>query len=241
MRLLITSAITIGTLAPLALAAWPTTAPSAGQSFRVQGNQSPATQRGDYWYWNNFAVDESPLPLGYVAPTPVGAYEIKTYPTVRRADFDSSNLWLPDLMGVSRAFWTLFNHIKDNKIPMTSPVEMEYRGLRKSSGFFGTTSADSWTMGFLYRTPELGPVGTTSSGVVVSDKSQITVLSLGVEGDSKNSLDIIGNAVDQLKALLATQTTWVQAGEPRSFGYNSPMHSTQWVEVQIPVTLATTA
>lgn len=144
-------------------------------------------------------------------------------------------------MGNARAFWKLFDHIKGSKIPMTSPVEIEFRGLRTSTGFFGTTSADSWTMGFLYKTAELGPVGTTPSGVVVSDKPQITVLSLGVQGDSSNSLDIVSNAVGKLKAILATQTTWVQAGEPRSFGYNSPMHSTQWLEVQIPVTLATTA
>ena len=181
------------------------------------------------------------MPVGYAAPTPVGAFEIKTYPTVRRADYDSANLWMSDLMTTSRCFWALFGHIKDNKIPMTSPVEVEYRGLSTSSGFFGTSSADGMNMGFVYRTPSLGPVGSFPSGVVVSDKSEITVLSVGVKGNSKMSLDIITSAVSQLKALLSTQTAWAEAGEPRSFGYNSPMHSTQWVEVQIPVRLTTSA
>ena len=59
-------------------------------------------------------------------------------------------------------------------------------------------------MAFLYRTPALGPIGTTSSGVVVEDSTEITVISIGVEGNFDSSLDPVGKAVSQLQALLAT-------------------------------------
>ena len=198
----IIAALTVTTI--VAQASWPTAAPSAGSAFRVQGTQPASTQVGDFWYSGDLSVDESPLPIGYVAPTPAEAVEIKTYPSVRRAEFASSNLWIPDLMGVSRAFWALFNHIKSNSIPMTSPVEMNFNGLSTSTGFFGTTSAKSWTMAFLYRTPALGPIGSTPSGVVVVDSTEVTVISIGVEGNFDNSLDPVGLAVNQLQALLAT-------------------------------------
>ena len=64
---------------------------------------------------------------------------------------------------------------------MTGPVEVEYQGLQKQTGWFGgeSFSADSEKMGFLYRTPDFGPVGETPDGVVVEDKPEITVISIG--------------------------------------------------------------
>lgn len=159
--------------------------------------------------------------------------EVKTYPSVRRAEVKSSSLWFEDFFGTSFAFWKLFDHIKTRKIDMTAPVEMNWHGLHK--GFFGGYDADSWEMSFLYRTPSLGPVGQYGD-VRVYDTEEITVLSVGLS-QGFTATDV-ANAVDSLKQLLSQQTTWVQAGDPRSFGYNSPMHKTQWQEVQLPIKLA---
>ncbi len=94
-------------------------------------------------------------------------------------------------MGTGRVFWTLFQHIKANKIPMTAPVEMEYRGVTKSSGFFGESiNYDGQKMGFVYKVPEYGPVGQTPSGVIVEDKPEITVLAIGLRGKSTNPMDV---------------------------------------------------
>ena len=77
---------------------WPTTAPAAGQSVRVLGNQEAASKSGDIWKSGKLTT-EAPLPNGYNAPTPDGAVELKTYPTVRRAEFDSKNLFMNFLFG----------------------------------------------------------------------------------------------------------------------------------------------
>ena len=64
---------------------WPESAPIAGESFRVYGSQEPATKTGDLWKSGKFAT-EGPLPENYNAPTPRDAVDLKTYPTVRRAE-----------------------------------------------------------------------------------------------------------------------------------------------------------
>ena len=119
---------------------------------------------------------------------------------------------------------------------MTSPVEMNWHGIHQS--FFGGFDADSWEMSFLYRTPSLGPEGKFGD-VTVYDTKEITVLSIGVSDNF--TVTSVAKAVDRLQKLLASQSTWVQAGDVRSLGYNSPMHKTQWQEVQIPIKLATSA
>ena len=72
---------------------WPSAAPAPGQSVRISGSQDPATKSGDLWKSGRFAT-EAPLPDGYNAPTPEGAIELKTYPTVRRAEVDSNNIFM---------------------------------------------------------------------------------------------------------------------------------------------------
>jgi hypothetical protein len=212
---------------------WPKTVPAAGQSIRVSGTQSAPTQSGDLWKSGNLAT-ESPLPVGYNAPTPQGAIEIKTYPTVRRAELDSSKLLLKGLFGSSRGFWILFNHIKSRKIAMTAPVEFNFRNEDASRTFFGEFSVE-WIMSFLYRKPELGATG-TDGDVLVIDKPEVTVVSVGLEGSF--SFKLLNEGVDLLRNALDAQTTWVAAGEPRFFAYNSPYTSYKWAEVQIPVKLA---
>ncbi len=41
-------------------------------------------------------------------------------------------------------------------------------------------STKDWTMSFLYRTPDMGTPGQAENDVVVTDRPEITVLSIGV-------------------------------------------------------------
>ncbi len=74
---------------------------------------------------------------------------------------------------------------------MTSPVEMDYRD------FDGN---QDWTMSFLYRTKDLGPVGDGGSSVVVQDRPEITVISVGISGDY--GAETTKQGVDRLQEVL---------------------------------------
>jgi len=118
---------------------------------------------------------------------------------------------------------------------MTAPVEFDFANAANTRKFLGSTD---WTMSFLYRTPALGPTGNAGNDVVVVDAPEVTVLSIGVEGAF--SFNLLNKSVDRLNQVLKSQTKWVVAGEPRFFGYNSPMVKAKWAEVQVPLKLAST-
>ncbi len=113
---------------------------------------------------------------------------------------------------------------------MTAPVEFNFRNADESRKFLG--KAD-WIMSFLYRTANLGPTGYAGDSVWVVDQPEVTVISVGLEGEF--SFNLLNKGVDILREALKQQSTWVATGEPRFFGYNSPMVQNKWAEVQIPI------
>jgi len=172
----------------------------------------------------------TPLPEGYPAPTPPGAIELKRYPLVRRAEIGGT--MTPD-WGMNFAFFPLFNHIKRREIAMTSPVEMNYDGL-------GTASAEkpsSWTMSFVYRTPDLGPNGVDSKDdrILIEDIPPMTVLAIGMRGAYK--LNGVNKGISSLRNWLSQQSEWEEAGDPRALFYNGPEMGSRdkWSEVQVPL------
>ena len=94
-------------------------------------------------------LSEATLPKGWPVPGPFGQVTQKDYP-VYRAAYTSGK-------GQTRSFWTLFNHIKSQDIPMTAPVEMEMQTVGDE--------LKMTTMGFLYQNPEVGEEGVTGSKV----------------------------------------------------------------------------
>ncbi len=170
----------------------------------------------------------TPLPDGYPAPTPPGAIELKQYPMVRRAEI-SGRMW-PD-WGMNLAFFPLFNHIKRREIAMTAPVEMNYVGM-SSAG-----APESWTMSFLYRTAELGPAGVDPKDgrILVEDIPPLTVAAIGIRGPYK--LELVKGGTAKLRAWLAQQSEWKEAGDARALFYNGPevRKRDQWWEAQIPL------
>ncbi len=169
---------------------------------------------------------DTKLPVGYPAPTPPGAIEIKQYESVRRAEFSSSGGmgW-----GGGKGFWPLFRHIQRKEIAMTAPVETEYADTNNDR------KLDRWTMAFLYHSTSDGPTGADGS-VKVVDTAPITVVSLGLRGGS--AIKSPEKAAKPLEEWLAANATeWKRQGDLRVLGYNGPnvRAANRWWEVQIPI------
>jgi hypothetical protein len=205
-----------------------TTTPSASPTewtvLRVAGDMEIQVAFADGVYTSGNARIDTPLPVGYPPPTAPGAIELKRYPIVRRAEVSSAS---PADMGMNIAFWPLFKHIQRRDIEMTSPVEMDYRGMDDGT-------PDGWTMSFLYRRVDQGPTGKDGM-ITVQDAPPMTVIAIGMT--SSYGTRSFAEGLDALDAWLASQTAWERAGDPRAMHYNGPDVRPQdrWMEVQIPV------
>jgi hypothetical protein len=214
----------------------PTAPPEAGKGVRVAGEVPDNVElvlEGEEWRFGRMRI-EAPLPQGYPAPTPAGTIEIKTYPSVRRAEVTASG---NSNLGSNLAFWPLFNHIKDRDIAMTSPVEMDYRGMASDDGKSLDESKGTWTMSFLYRTADLGPTG-EDGRIKIVDAPPVTVLSIGMRGGY--GMSRVNEGLAKLREWLAANPQWEACGEPRALNYNGPAvrMKDKWSEVQLPVRLA---
>lgn len=195
----------------------------------------------------------TPLPEGYPAPTPPGAIELKRYPSVRRAEFSAPMRLNADL-GMNGGFFPLFRHIQRRNIAMTSPVEMDYGGVRSSraaatgngaatapagaggaaregAGAAGApaqapaeTTAE-WTMSFLYRTADLGPTGVDETNKSVKIVDTEPVVVLAVGMRGAYSLSRVKRAVEDLDLWLAEHPEWEPVGDVRAMYYNGPEQS----------------
>ncbi len=176
---------------------------------------------GGAWYF-----DEAPLPDGWPELTPIDEVEIREYPSYRAAVVTDDDTQA----GQSQMFGPLFRHISSNDIPMTAPVDMTYGRDSEDRG-----EPDRMTsMAFLYRTPDLGPLG--ADGVVkVEDMSPQAYASTGVRGSYSDAHFEAGLA--RVRGWLGDHPEWVVDGPPRYLGYNSPFVPWFWRygEVQLPV------
>lgn len=197
---------------------------------RVGGDMdAQVSQTGNGFMYESARITTA-LPAGYPAPTPPGAIDLKQYPLVRRAQI--SGTMGPD-WGMNFAFFPLFNHIKRREIAMTSPVEMNYDGMDIAE----PNKPDSWTMSFLYRSPDLAATGVDEADerVLIEDIAPVTVISIGMQGDYK--MDRVQSGLEELSEWLDGQSEWESLGEPRALFYNGPEARSRdkWLEVQIPV------
>lgn len=172
------------------------------------------------WY-----ARSAPLPEGWPTLTPVGEVAIRDYPVYRAAAVRESDL---DETGMGPMFMTLFRHIKEEDIAMTSPVDMSW----SRTGNTPQTQMDS--MAFVYRSTDLGAEG-SDGPVTVSDREPATFASVGVRGGY--SARNFGRGIDALDAWLESNAQWRVDGEPRYLGYNGPFTPPffRYGEVQVPV------
>ena len=202
---------------------------------RVSGEQDPPVYERGAWRWEQSIIPTN-LPVGYPAPTPPGAVEIKRYPSARRAEVSMTT-------SVGRAsgtgFMPLFGHITRNEIAMTAPVEMEFSDADAERG-----EDVEWTMAFLYERPDQGELGVDERDgrVEVVQTEPITVLAMGAQGYVRGGRGM-GDMEAKLEAWIAENPDWQRAGRTRWFGYNGPeiRPAFRWSEVQIPIEPVTAA
>jgi len=169
-------------------------------------------------------VKSAPLPEGWPEISPVGEVVVREYPTYRAASVTDE---VVDGDGMEPMFMTLFRHIKEHDIAMTTPVDLGYE-----EGENG--DARLTRMAFLYRTPELGDLG-RDGGVVIEDAPAQTFASVGVRGGySEASFE---RGLSALDAWFDEQQDWSRSGPPRFLGYNGPFVPwfAKYGEVQVPV------
>ena len=162
-------------------------------------------------------IKEAEMPKGFPDYTPVGQIEVKRYPAYRKATAS----------GMAE-FWTLFNHIKQNHVAMTAPVEMDY-------GDPQLQKPTERSMSFLYGKADEGTAG-KQGAVVVNDVPAMTVVSTGCKGNRTSSsvAEARGKLVDYLAE---HKDEYIAAGPVRVMAYNSPFvpRDKNFFEVQIPV------
>lgn len=159
-------------------------------------------------------ISEAPLPKGWPQPGPFNQVSSKTYPAYRAAVTQSNSS--------SFAFWRLFNHIKRQNIPMTSPVEMNMgtKGDGKVDGEAkeGEQKLRMSSMSFLYQDQNVGKKGDDGAKVTVKDFPSVKTLSYTWQGtDSKANIEIARKAImAELKKRQLKHSTI------RKLGYNGP-------------------
>ncbi len=213
-----------------------------GEVMRVDGDASAIAVQEDGVWKSGTAAIRTPLPMGYPAPTPPGAVELKRYPVVRRAEVvgarGAANA------GRTAAFWPLFNHIKRRDIEMTAPVEMEAKAYDAAAGVAGAgegagnEAGNAWAMSFLYREVEQGATGRDADDarVRIYDTPEMVVAARGFQGNYSD--ERIERELTALAEWIAKDGRMEAAGRARVLMYNGgPGDNPRnyWSEVQIPV------
>ncbi|MGJ8656516.1 MAG: heme-binding protein [Akkermansiaceae bacterium] len=147
-------------------------------------------------------IAEAPLPKGWSPPGPYNKVIEKKFPAYRAAYTEG---------GMQNfAFWRLFKHIKNNDIPMTSPVEMD---MKSQDG-----NLKMEAMGFLYQDTKVGKVGADGEKVEVRDIPSMKTLSYTWQGNNNSkNLKLAKAALDtalKQRNLISTDL--------RVLGYNGP-------------------
>ncbi|MEG3850117.1 heme-binding protein [Microcoleus sp. herbarium19] len=166
------------------------------------------------------------LPSGFPQPAQIGVIEVKQYPQYRAVTYTHAG----DARQATKvAFDPLFQHISNNQIAMTTPVEARYT---PTSGQIDALAVAF--VSFLYPAPNIAP-SSVSPAVEITDTSPMTVVSIGVGG--AYTWESYENNLSQLKDWLQKHPEYEIVGPPRRFFYNSPMtaEATKISEVQIPI------
>jgi hypothetical protein len=246
---------TTGSVAASPVAAASVALPAPGEVVRLSGDSSITVtsfeKRGVTLYRSGKHLVDTALPVGYPRPTPPGTIELKSYPSIRRAEFGArvkEDGSVAAAEGVKAegsgmqnrgrdGFWPLFRHIQRRDIAMTAPVEMDWRGasVQESEAMRDA----QWTMSFLYREVKQGADGADPKDerVLVVDTKPMLVLSAGLAGKANDRT--INKGIAVLREFLANNPQYQPAGDLRGLFYNDPTYSEQraWAEIQVPVTV----
>lgn len=169
----------------------------------------------------------APLPVGFPTPTPHNQIEVKQYPAYRSGTYTYEG----NLSDATRnSFNPLFQHISNNNIAMTTPVEARYPRETINQPLQNGKAKVS----FLYNNDGINPQQ-IARDIQVEDHPPMLVVSLGVQG-AYGYQSYLGH-IAKLKQWLAEHPEYEIAGEPREFLYDSPYTPSPLKrrEVQIPI------
>jgi effector-binding domain-containing protein len=166
------------------------------------------------------------LPSGFPEPAEIGVIKVKQYPQYRAVTYRHAGD-LRQATGV--AFNPLFQHISNNQIAMTTPVEARYTEIPGQ-----IDAVPQAEVSFLYPSPNITP-SSVNSAVSVTETPPMTVVSIGLQG--AYTWESYENNLQKLKDWLKEHPEYVIVGPPRRFFYNSPMtaEAIKISEVQIPI------
>lgn len=186
----------------------------------------PPTASQNTWV----ASPSAKLPKGFPPPGPLGQVIVKEYPAYREAVVSAGDGGgkKQDANGM---FFPLFNHIKRNNVPMSSPVEMRYPVPQAQT----EGKLEPAAMAFVYPEPTTGKVGTDGT-VAVIDVPAMTVVSVAVRGSYTSKHFLAGYKV--VSAWLNDHADEYEViGPPRYLAYHSPFVLPMFKlgEVQVPV------
>jgi SOUL heme-binding protein len=175
------------------------------------------------------ANSDAPFAKDWPDSTKPGSIEIKKYPAYRSAVAKAKNA----NMGADGVlFFSLFRHITQSNVEMTSPVVNTYEPkMIESPNEKGEVS-----MEFLYSSRELGKPGKGVGAVQVVDHPEATFLCMGVQGRMDDKM--MREGVLKLRTWIKEHASeWTEDGPPRRLGYHGPMtpESQRLWEVQVPV------
>jgi hypothetical protein len=202
-------------------------------SLRAEGQDSVrrgADTRADAKHTLRPADSDSPLPEGWPDATIPGKIEVKDYPAYRSAVAKAKGA---STRSDGVLFFSLFNHIRRNKIEMTAPVVNTYATPAMIETLGGT---GEMTMEFLYRNTRQGEPGKGVGAVTVKDHPAQSFVCLGLEGTMDATT--LRDAQSKLRKWLdENKNTWCEDGPPRRLGYHGPMtpvSQRRW-EMQVPI------
>ena len=179
-----------------------------------------------------YRAASAPLPDGFPEPTFDRKIEVKHYPAYRSGTYTYRGKLS---QAANESFGPLFQHISSNGIGMTAPVEARYPSITLEE----LPNAKPDEMGqadvsFLYRNGSVQPKQIAQE-IKVENHSAVKVVSIGIRGPY--TYVSYQENLEHLQDWLAKHPSYVVAGLPRRFFYDSPFIPDMFKrsEVQIPI------
>jgi hypothetical protein len=179
-----------------------------------------------------YSAVSAPLPDGFPQPTTAGKIEVKQYPAYRSGTYTYKGKLS---QAANASFEPLFKHISSNGISMTAPVEARYPSMTLKELPRGKPDeVGQVEVSFLYRNEDVRPKQ-IAEGIKVEIHPSITVVSIGISGPYTYAS--YQENLAHLRNWLAKHPSYVVAGLPRRFFYDSPFtpDAIKRSEVQIPI------
>ena len=173
-----------------------------------------------------YQANTAPLPEGFPDLTAPNQIEVKYYPSYRVATYKTKGELS---QATNEAFYPLYQHISNNNISMTAPVEANYPVSTLEGSHLGEAEVS-----FLYRSREIVP-SQIADNIEIEDIPAMMVVSLGLKG--AYTYESYQQGLERLNSWLEKHPEYQRIGNPRRFFYDGPYvpDAMKRSEIQIPI------